>query len=58
MGELSGNIKFKDRKAITKPFSGVSGFIKIWEISESQVSKEYFTYKGVRYNLVSSTEVN
>lgn len=55
---IKGYIKFKDKKAITKPLKGEHGFIKVWEISESQSSKEYFTYKGIRYNILSTTETN
>lgn len=57
MGEVLGYIKFKDKRAITKPIKGEPGYVKVWEISDSQSSKEYFTYKGIRYNLISSTEV-
>lgn len=57
MREVTGYIKFKDKKAITKPLKGELGYVKVWEMSESQSAKEYFTHKEIRYNLISSTEV-
>jgi hypothetical protein len=55
--DITGYVKFKDKKATIKPLDGESGEKTVWEISDSHNSKEFFKYKGVRYQLVSRTEV-
>lgn len=54
--EIKGYIKFKDRTAIMKPLESGKGPTITWEINESHNSKDFFTYKGVRYQFVSSVE--
>lgn len=54
--KINGYIKFKDKKAITRPLDGEQGEVKTWEISDNHNSKEFFRYKGQRYQLLSSVE--
>jgi hypothetical protein len=54
--EIMGYIKFKDKKATIKPLEDKKGPKTVWEISDSHNSKEFFRYKGVRYQLVSTIE--
>ena len=54
--EIKGYIKFKDKKVITRPLDGEKGLVMTWEITESNSRKEYFTYKGIKYQLISSVE--
>jgi len=54
MGEIKGYIKFKDKKAIMKPLENQEGPVITWEINDNHNSKDYFMYKGIRYQFVSS----
>ena len=56
MREVKGYIKFKDKKATMRPLEGQDGPTLIWEINENHNSKEFFRYKGVRYQFVMSVE--
>ena len=45
--KISGYIKFKDKKAITRPLDGEQGEVKTWEISDNHNSKEFFKYNSI-----------
>lgn len=54
-----GFIKFLDKKVIMRPFDGETGTIEVWSTLQSDSSDgSYFNQSGIRYYLVSKTEVN
>lgn len=52
-----GFIKFIEDGLITKPFEGQSGFIEVWEKTESLSDLLFINYNGNRYKLKEQKEV-
>lgn len=53
---VSGTIKFSGKKVVTKKELETATLIETWEQTESYSCKEYFVYKGIKYQLISSVE--
>jgi len=56
--KVSGTIKFYTKKVVTKKQLKTTTLVETWEIIDSMSAKEFFTYNGVKYGLVSSVEVD
>jgi len=56
MREISGTIKFTGKKAVTKKELETTTLVETWEQTESYSCKEWFVYKGLRYQLISIAE--
>jgi hypothetical protein len=52
-----GFIKFTENGLITKPLEGQSGFIEVWEKTESLSDLLFITHNGNRYKLKEQKEV-
>lgn len=55
---VKGYIKFTEKKCITKPFEDEGGMIETWVASEVSSNRQWFVYKGKKYQLVSTKEKN
>lgn len=53
---LSATIRFSGKKATTKKEFKKIKIIETWELTDYVSSKEYFTYNGNRYQLMSTVE--
>lgn len=56
MHKPKGFIKFSGKKCVMKPFDDENGLIETWEITDNPICKEFFSYKGNKYKLISSVE--
>ena len=52
-----GLIKFTENGIVTKPFEGQSGFIEVWEKTDSPSDLLFITHNGGRYKLKDKKEV-
>ena len=52
-----GFIKFTEDGLITKPFEGQSGFIEVWEKTDTLSDLLFITHNGTRYKLKEHKEV-
>jgi hypothetical protein len=56
MREISGTIKFTGKKAVTKKELETTTLVETWEQTESYSCKEYFVYKGIKYQLIPNSK--
>jgi len=54
--KILGTIKFSGKKVITKKELEITTLVETWEQTESNYCKEFITYKGIKYQLISSIE--
>lgn len=51
-----GYIKFTEKKCKMRPFEDEGGLIETWVASEAINNKQWFSHKGIKYQLVSSVD--
>ena len=54
--KILGTIKFTGKKAVTKKELETTTIVETWEQTESYSCKEYFVYKGIKYQLIPNSK--
>ena len=56
--KIKNYVKFKEKKIIIRPIEGEEGPVMVFELTDSNYSKEFINYKGNKYQLISTSKTN